>query len=40
MLLEKESYWFIRLGEVRGQLGPTGVSYELAAFAIGPRIVS
>jgi hypothetical protein len=37
MLLERESYWFIRLGEVRGQLGPAGVSYELAAFARLPK---
>jgi hypothetical protein len=37
MLLEKESYWFIRLGEVRGQFGPAGVSYDLAAFARLPK---
>jgi hypothetical protein len=32
-LLEKESYWFARLGEVRGQLGPRGVCYDLSEFA-------
>jgi hypothetical protein len=37
MLLEKESYWFIRLGEARGQLGPAGVSYGLDTFARLPK---
>jgi hypothetical protein len=32
-LLEKESYWFIRLGETRGQLSPAGVCYGLDTFA-------
>jgi hypothetical protein len=36
-LLEKESYWFARLGEVRGQLGPCGVWFASAEFAKLPQ---
>jgi hypothetical protein len=35
--LEKESYWFARLGEVRGQLGPCGVWFASAEFAKLPQ---
>jgi hypothetical protein len=36
-LLERESYWFIRLGEARGQLSPAGVCYGLDTFARLPK---
>ena len=36
-LLEKESYWFIRLGETRGQLSPAGVCSGLDTFARLPK---
>jgi hypothetical protein len=36
-LLEKQSYWFVQLGEVRGELGPYGVSFPDSEFARLPE---
>jgi|SRR5579863_601422 len=33
LLLERQSYWFVQLGEVRGELGPYGVSFPDSEFA-------
>ena len=38
--LEKESYWFVRLGEIRGEADPGGVTYkdeELSALTAPPK---
>ena len=38
--LERESYWFVRLGEIQGQADPAGVMYkdtELATLTVPPR---
>lgn len=37
MLLEKQSYWFVQLGEVRGELGACGVSFPQSEFARLPE---
>jgi hypothetical protein len=39
MLLERQSYWFVQLGEVRGELGPYGVSFPDSEFARLPEPV-
>jgi hypothetical protein len=36
-LLEKQSYWFVQLGEVRGERGPCGVSFPDSEFAKLPE---
>src|ERR1700758_4203242 len=33
---EQESYWFVRLGEVRGELGAYGLTFQDSAFAALP----
>jgi hypothetical protein len=32
ILLEKQSYWFVQLGEVRGELGPYGLIFPDSEF--------
>lgn len=32
MLLEKQSYWFVQLGEIRGELGPYGTIFPQSEF--------
>jgi hypothetical protein len=37
LLIEKQSYWFIQLGEVRGGRGPCSVSFPDSEFAKLPE---
>ena len=39
ILLEKQSYWFVQLGEVRGELGPYGLIFPIPSSSSFPRLL-